>query len=304
MILITGATGTIGSEVVRQLAQRGEKVCALTRDPSKAQAQAQARARARVADGTGGRAGAEAEVEVVRGDYLDPASVDAAMAGASAVFLVGVLGPDDVDRDRALVEQARAAGVRRVVKLSAIGTGDPAVGRVGTWHLPGEQAVRESELEWTVLRPSAFASNTLSWAEAIRTGEPVPNMTGDGLQGVIDPRDVSEVAVEALLSARHAGHTYTLTGPETLGVPDQAAILADVLGRPVTTEDLTPDESRARLTGWGMDAEYVEGVLAGSAYVRGGGNAVVTEEVLRVLGRPPRTYRQWAVDHRAAFGES
>ncbi|WSD21469.1 SDR family oxidoreductase [Streptomyces phaeochromogenes] len=298
MILITGATGTIGSEVVRQLAQRGEKVRALTRDPSKAKAQA----RARVPDGSG--AGAEAAVEVVRGDYLDPASVDAAMSGASAVFLVGVLGPDDADRDRALVEQARAAGVHRVVKLSAIGTGDPAVGRVGSWHLPGEQAVRESGLEWTVLRPSAFASNTLSWAEAIRAGEPVPNMTGDGLQGVIDPRDVSEVAVEALLSARHAGHTYTLTGTELLSVPDQAAVLADVLGRPVATEDLTPDESRARLTEWGMNTEYAEGVLAGSAYVRGGRNAVVTEEVRQVLGRPPRTYREWAVDYRAAFGES
>ncbi|MFD3315984.1 SDR family oxidoreductase [Streptomyces sp. NPDC058694] len=290
MILITGATGTIGSEVVRQLAQRGEKVRALTRDPSKA--------RARVPDG------AEVEVEVVRGDYLDPASVDAAMSGASAVFLVGVLGPDDADRDRGLVEQARAAGVRRVVKLSAIGTGDPAVGRVGTWHLPGEQAVRESGLEWTVLRPSAFASNTLGWAEAIRAGEPVPNMTGDGMQGVIDPRDVAEVAVEALLSARHAGHIYTLTGPETLGVPDQAAVLAEVLGRPVTTENLTPDESRARLAEWGMDAEYAEGVLAGSAYVRAGRNAVVTEEVLQVLGRAPRTYREWALDHRVAFGES
>ncbi|MFD3381443.1 MULTISPECIES: SDR family oxidoreductase [unclassified Streptomyces] len=298
MILITGATGTIGSEVVRQLAQHGEKVRALTRDPSKAQA--------RVPDGSepGGGAGAEVDVEVVRGDYLDPASVDAAMSGASAVFLVGVLGPDDADRDRAMVEQARAAGVRRVVKLSAIGTGDPAVGRVGTWHLPGEQAVRESGLEWTVLRPSAFASNTLGWAEAIRAGEPVPNMTGDGMQGVIDPRDVAEVAVEALLSARHAGHIYTLTGPETLGVPDQAAVLAEVLGRPVTTENLTPDESRARLAEWGMDAEYAEGVLAGSAYVRAGRNAVVTEEVRQVLGRAPRTYREWAVDHRAAFGES
>ncbi|WP_404829288.1 SDR family NAD(P)-dependent oxidoreductase [Streptomyces albicerus] len=289
MILVTGATGTIGSEVVRQLARRGEKVRALTRDPS----------RARVPDGTG----AEVEVEVARGDYLDPASVDAAMSGAAAVFLVGVLGPDDADRDRALVGQARAAGVRRIVKLSAIGTGDPAVGRVGSWHLPGEQAVRESELEWTVLRPSSFASNTLSWAEAIRAGEPVPNMTGDGLQGVIDPRDVSEVAVEALLSARHASHTYTLTGPEVLSVPDQAAVLAEVLGRPVDTQDLTPEESRTRMTEWGMDAAYVEGVMAGSAYVRMGGNAVVTEGVRQVLGRPPRTYREWVEDHKAAFGE-
>ncbi|WP_419586991.1 SDR family oxidoreductase [Streptomyces sp. Qhu-G9] len=286
MILVTGATGTIGSEVVRLLARRGEKVRALTRDPSRV------------------RLPADVEVEVVRGDYLDPASVDTAMSGATAVFLVGVLGPDDADRDRALVEQARAAGVHRVVKLSAIGTGDPAVGRVGSWHLPGEQAVRESGSQWTVLRPSSFASNTLSWAEAVRAGEPVPNMTGDGLQGVIDPRDVAEVAVEALLSARHAGHTYTLTGPGMISVPDQAAVLADVLGRPVGTVDLTPDQARAKMTEWGMAAAYVEGVMAGSAYVRAGGNAVVTGAVRQVLGRPPRTYRTWAQDHRAAFEEA
>ncbi|MER6134948.1 SDR family oxidoreductase [Streptomyces sp. NPDC001815] len=292
MILVTGATGTIGSEVVRLLARRGEKVRALTRDPS----------RMRLPDAAETEAGVE--VEVVRGDYLDPASVDAAMSGATAVFLVGVLGPDDVDRDRALVEQARAAGVHRVVKLSAIGTGDPAVGRVGSWHLPGEQAVRESGLEWTVLRPSSFASNTLSWAEAVRAGDPVPNMTGDGLQGVIDPRDVAEVAAESLLSARHAGHTYTLTGPGMISVPDQAAVLADVLGRPVGTLDLTPDQARAKMAEWGMAAAYVEGVMAGSAYVRAGGNAVVTGAVRQVLGRPPRTYRTWAQDHRAAFEEA
>ncbi|MEV0227383.1 SDR family oxidoreductase [Streptomyces sp. NPDC050704] len=281
MILVTGATGTIGSEVVRQLAARGEKVRALTRDPS----------RARVPEG----------VEVARGDYLDPTSVAAALSGATAVFLVGVLGPDDADRDRDLVAQARAAGVRRVVKLSAIGTGDPVLGRVGTWHLPGEQAVRASGLEWTVLRPSSFASNTLSWADAIRDGKPVPNMTGDALQGVIDPRDVSEVAAQALLSSAHAGHTYTLTGSELLSAPDQAAVLAEVLGRPVDTLDLTPDEARAQLTGSGLDAEYVAGVMEGSSFVRKGGNAVVTEEVRSVLGRAPRTYRKWAVDHKAAF---
>ncbi|MFG2133938.1 NAD(P)H-binding protein [Streptomyces sp. NPDC048751] len=280
MILVTGATGTIGSDVVRQLAARGEKVRALTRDP----------ARAQVPPG----------VEVVRGDYLDPGSLEGAMSGVTAAFLVGVPGPN-TRHDEDLVAAAGAAGVGRLVKLSAIATGDPGVGPTGTWHLAGERALRESGAEWTVLRPSSFASNTLSWARPIAAGEPVPNMTGDGPQGVIDPRDVSEVAVRALVEDRHSGRTYTLTGPETISVPGQAAVLSAVLGRPVTTNDLSPRETREFLSTWGLDEAQAEGVLAGTAFVREGGNAVVTEDVREVLGRPARTYREWAWDHRKAF---
>lgn len=282
MILVTGATGTIGSELVRQLAARGEKVRALVRDPAKA-------------------AGLPSEVEVARGDYLDPGSLEAAAAGAAAAFLVGVPGPD-THHDQALVAAARSAEVGRLVKLSAIATGDPGLGTFGAWHLPGERAVRESGAEWAVLRPSSFASNTLSWAEPIRAGEPVPNMSGDGAQGVIDPRDVAEAAARVLLDGRLTGRTYTLTGPETISVPGQAAVLAEVLGRPVTTRDLTPEEARERLLAWGLEEAQAEGVLVGNAFVRGGGNAVVTEDVPELLGRPARTYRQWARDRRAAFG--
>ena len=293
MILVTGATGTIGSELVRRLAARGEKVRALVRDPAKAKAMA-----------------LPAGVEVARGDYGEPACLKAAMTGVTAAFLVGVPGPGagrgtgpgaGIRSDEELVAAAVAAGVGRLVKLSAIATGDPAVGPSGTWHLPGERAVRGSGAEWVVLRPSVFASNTLSWAEAVRSGLPVPNMTGDGTQGVIDPRDVAEVAARTLLDGGLAGRTYTLTGPETISAPGQAAVLADVLGRPVTTRDLTPDGTRELLLAWGLEEAQAEGMLAGTAFARAGGNAVVTEDVPELLGRAARTYREWAVAHRGAF---
>jgi uncharacterized protein YbjT (DUF2867 family) len=281
MILVTGATGTIGSEVVRRLVARGEKVRALTRDPE--------------------GAGLPSEVEVARGHHRDRSSVQAAMTGADAAFLVGVFGPDDAEHDRGLVEAARAAGVSRIVKLSAIGTGDPAVGPIGTWHTAGEQAVRDSGAEWTILRPSAFASNTLGWAEAVRAGTPVPNTSGTGGQGVVDPRDIAEVAVAVLVEAGHSGRTYTLTGPEVLSVPDQAAVLAELLGHPVEVRDLSAAETRAYLLGLGFTDTFVDASEISRQFVRNGGNEVVTDDVRHLLGRPARTYRDWARDHKSAF---
>ncbi|WCE00456.1 NAD(P)H-binding protein [Streptomyces sp. HUAS 31] len=282
MILVTGATGTIGSEVVRQLAARGEKVRALTRDP----------AAARVPSG----------VEAVRGHPGDRASVEGAMAGAAAAFLVGVFGPDDAEQDRGMVEAARAAGVRRIVKLSSIGTGDPRLAGFGRWHLPGEEAVRGSGLKWTVLRPSSFASNTLAWADAVREGTPAPNPMGEGKQGVVDPRDVAEVAVRTLLEPGHTGRTYTLTGPETISASGQAAVLGEILGRPVTLHSPTADQRREQLLGAGLGADYADSLMAGARFIEEGGNAVVTDDVPEILGRQARSYRDWAEDHRTAFG--
>lgn len=281
MIVITGATGTIGSEVVRQLAARGEQVRAVTRDPQGAQA--------------------PSGVDVVRGDYTDTASMAAAFKGADAAFIVGLLGPEFVELDRALVTAARDAGVRRIVKLSAIGTGEADLGRTGTWHMPGEQAVRESGVAWTILRPTSFASNTLSWAESVRGGQPVPNLTGDGAQGVIDPRDVSAVAVEALVSDAHSGKVYTLTGPAALTVADQAAVIASTLGKVVETVDVPLEQAREHMIAAGMSQEFADGALAGQEYVRAGRNATVTGDVEQVLGRAPRTYADWVRDHMAAF---
>ncbi|MEU5093562.1 NAD(P)H-binding protein [Streptomyces sp. NPDC020996] len=281
MILVTGATGTIGSEVVRQLAARGEMVRALTRDPAAART--------------------PAGVEAVPGHHRDRASVEAAMAGADAAFLVGVFGPDDGRYDRGLVEAARAAGVRRIVKLSSIGTGDPRLGVFGTWHLPGEEAVRASGLEWTILRASSFASNTLSWAQAVREGTPVPSMMSDGEQGVVDPRDVSGTAVAALLDGRLAGRTYTLTGPEAISASRQAAVLGEVVGRPVRLYEPTPEERRAGLLAAGLGEAYADSLVVAARFIEEGGNAVVTDDVRETLGRPPRTFRDWAEDHRQAF---
>ncbi|WP_280301770.1 NAD(P)H-binding protein [Nocardia neocaledoniensis] len=281
MILITGATGTIGSALVSRLLADGVPVRAATRDPAAASFP------------TG--------VDVVRVDYRDPATFAPAMAGVEAAFLNGLPGPEDTGVDGALVAAAMAAGVRRVVKLSAIGTGDPRLGLPGTWHVPGEQAVRESGLEWTILRPNTFASNTLSWIAPLRDGHPVPNLTGDGKQAVVDPRDVAEVAATALRTGRFDGRVLTLTGPLLHTGREQAGVLAEIIGRPIEVADIAAADAREFMTAAGLPPAFVEGSLIGQAFIRDGHNELVSGDIEEVLGRAPRSYADWAADHRDAF---
>lgn len=277
MILVSGATGTIGSEVTRLLARRGESVRAMTRNPSQAT----------VPDG----------VELVHGDFEDLDSLRAAADGVTAVFLLSAPGDWVPEHDRAMLDAA-VAGVRRVVKLSAIGADTTK----DSWHLPGEEALRAAGLAWTILRPSGFMSNTLGWAAPIRAGQPVPNRFGTGAQSLVDPRDVAEVAVEALTSDRHASQVYTLTGQESLSVPEQAAQLAEVLGHAVDTVDIGIEEGRRQMLAAGYHESVVKTAVAGQELIRNGGAATLTDDVEHVLHRPPRTFRDWARAHASAFG--
>ncbi|MEV0619451.1 NAD(P)H-binding protein [Nonomuraea sp. NPDC050404] len=282
MILVTGATGTVGSEVVRLLASGGIRVRAMTRDPAKVPALR--------------------GVEAVRGDFGDRESLAAAARGAEGLFLLSAPGPWMAGHDEAMIAAARAAGMRKVVKVSAIGTGERAGAKVGDWHLAGERALESGDTEWTVLRPSSFASNALSWAAQIRTGAPIPNMMGQGRQGVIDPRDVAEVAVRALTPGVRAREALTLTGPELISVPGMAGVLGEVLGgRRVETVDVPLEVYRERLVAAGVDPVFADVAVDGAELVARDGNARLTGEVELVLGRPPRTFAAWAYDHRDAF---
>ncbi|AOS64214.1 SDR family oxidoreductase [Actinoalloteichus hymeniacidonis] len=282
MILITGATGTIGSKVLDLLVEGDHDVRAMTRDP----------ARLRAYDSTG--------VDVVIGDFDRPDSLRAAVDGIDTVFLLTAPGAAGPDHDRALIEAAIRAGVGRVVKLSAIDIPGSGTGAFD-WHRPGETALRDGGVSWTILRPAGFASNSLAWAESIRAGGPVPNMSGPGAQGIVDPRDVAEVAVAALLSAEHAGQTYTLTGPENISVVDQAALIGAELGRTVPTVDVPIETACTQMLDAGAPASMVDMAAEGFALIRSGAARFVSDDVERVLGRPARSFADWIRDHRGSF---
>ncbi|GAA0257981.1 butenolide phosphate reductase ScbC [Saccharothrix mutabilis subsp. mutabilis] len=246
MFLITGVTGTTGSLVRQLLLDRGLPVRGMTRNPSRP--------------------------DDVHGDFTDPESLRNALRDVTAAYLV--TASPTPDHDLAFLAAARAAGVRRVVRLSAIGTGEVFDGSVlAPHHLAADQALAAGGPAWTVLRPAMFATNVLH--------TPVVNLTGDAKHGVIDPADIAAVAVEALLGG-HDGRTYELTGPEALSVPEQAAIL----GRREVV-DVDPAD---------IDPAWRSGVL----WARAGHGARLTDDVARVLGRPATRFEQWALGHTLA----
>jgi len=279
-MLITGATGTIGREVVEQLVARGARPRVLTRDAKRV---------------------ARNDVDVAIGDFGDAGSLGAALAGVDRVFLLDVPSPVMVAHATTFLETARTAGVRKVVKLSSIGVDVEPPVLVAGWHAAVEEAVRASGLAWTMLRPAGFASNTLSWAQAIRAGKPIPLLGGHGGQGIVDPRDIAALAVLALETDRFESRALTLTGPEVLSARAQIATLERVLGRAITVSDMTLADLRAQLERAGVPADLIPAYLEGSSYLDAGKAAFVSDELSVALGRPARSFETWARDRRAAF---
>lgn len=282
-VLVTGATGRIGSAVVSQLLDAGVPVRALTHRSEAA--------------GT-----LPAGVEVVTGDLTVPESLDPALKGAGAVFLVWTAPPATA----APVVARLAAHVRRVVFLSSPHrTPHPFFQQpnpMAALHADIERLIAASGLESTVIRPGMLASNALAWwAPAIRAGEVVRWPYGAAETAPVDDRDVAAVAARTLHQDGHGGGDYVLTGPESLTQAAQVGEIADALGRAIPFEEMTPDEFRALSAGTAPSSVIDMLLAAWSAAV--GRPAHVTTTVADVLGTPPRTFHQWAADHTAAFTE-
>jgi uncharacterized protein YbjT (DUF2867 family) len=279
MILVTGATGNIGSELVRALAQAGQPVRALTRRPPASKS----------------ASNQPAGVEQATGDLNQPDSMRSALDGVRGLFLL----PGYQDMSGTLAE-AKTAGVEVVVLVSSSSIeGGEASNAVTKYMMDSEQAVRDSGLPWTFLRSFGFMSNALQWIPQLQDGDVVRAPWPDVPIAVIDPYDIAAVAAVALTSAGHAGRSYTLSGPESLLPADRVRILGEVLGRPLTFEGQPDDEARAEMSK-AMPAEYVDAFFR---FYSGGtlDESRVRPDVRDVTGRPPRTFRDWAQAHAAAF---
>jgi uncharacterized protein YbjT (DUF2867 family) len=302
MILVTGATGTIGRALTSELRAQGVHVRAMTRDPERVTASPQP-AGPEPGPEPGPQPGPTPgpTIELVRGDFTDPASLARALDGVDTLFLLAPPGPSVAAHDIAMMDAARTARLKKVVKLSAFGAEAPQPLMAASWHQPGERAVMESGLAWTVLRPAAFASNALGWVPVMRAGGALEIATGAGKHACVDPRDVAAVAARALTSPAHDGKAYTLTGPEPLSAREQVAILGRILGHSIEIEEVTPEITGERMRVAGLPAAFVDAAIEGLRFVRDGRAAMQSDAVEKVLGRAPRAFEQWARDHVSLF---
>ena len=282
MIVVTGATGKIGSELVRLLAERGETVRALARHA--------------------GRGAVAPNVEWVAADLARREQLPSIFTGAEKLFLLTANSEDMVRLQKNAIAAARQAGVRHVVKLSALGASDHSKSVIGLWHYNVERVLLESGLAWTILRPHHFMDNLLDQRENIVRDGSVYSAAGEGKIPFIDTRDIAAVVAVALTAPGHEGKEYVLTGPEALSYRRATEILSEVLGRPLTYIAETEDETWARQRRAGAPSWRIAALLAIASYQRAGGpTEQLTATVEELTGRPPRTFEQFARDHAAEF---
>ncbi|MEY7981149.1 SDR family oxidoreductase [Streptomyces pilosus] len=283
MILVTGATGNVGGKVLALLRADGHKVRALTRDPGRA-----------AFDGG-------ADLEVVAADLGRPETLAPALDGVQKVFLMS-LGANKATHAAHLVAAAREAGVEHIVQLSTLGVEmaeDAESNPLGHWHRVAEEALRDSGIAWTILRPNGFMSMNLGWAESIKAEGVARGPLADVPEAIVDPRDIAEVAVRALTGEGHRGQVYDLTGPQALTAREQLAVLGSLLGRDLRFETVPLSVQREMMLRH-FSEETVNGVIRTLQEAIEHGSELhgrLSPDVRRVLGREPRSFAAWAHDH-------
>ncbi len=279
--LITGATGDIGSRVVRRLLERAARPRIFVRDAEKA--------RARFGD----------RVDIHTGDLGNAMTMTTALERADVLLLINS-GPDLAAQDEAAAEVARVAGVRRLVKLSSFDAREN-IG-TGVWHSRGEAAIRTNGIPFTFVQPSGFMTNALLWATSIKSEGVVRASTGDGRIPFIHPEDIAEVITAVLTSRGYEGQSLAITGPEALSYAEMIQKIGDAIGKaPLAFQPTSEEHGRQQQISSGAAEAVVEAHVSIFRAIREGRLAEVTDTVERVLDRKPITFDQWVRENASAF---
>jgi uncharacterized protein YbjT (DUF2867 family) len=283
MILITGSSGNVGQEVLKQIVKTGRPIRAAFQSAAKA-------------------AAAPAGVETVIMDYNQPETMRAALRGVDRVFLVGPVTPTLPELERNATDEIKRSAARQIVKLSAMG------GRAATFprqHQDSEDYIKTSGIAYTFLRPNGFMQNMVTYNGAtIASQNAFYGSQGDGQVSHIDLRDIAAVAVKVLTEDAHVGKVYTLTGTEALSNSGIAEILSANLGREIKYVDLPPAQMKQALLGAGMPEWNVDALLDLNELYRRGGASTVSGDVEQILGRKPITFEEFSRDYSSSLQPS
>ena len=283
IVLVTGATGTVGREVVTGLAATGARVRAASRNPRML-------------------AIPDDRVETVTMDMRNPADWDRALADVGKIFYLSPLDETMAEHAALAVDRARAHGVRHLVRLSVLGVDYPRKITLGKVHGQVERIIRGSGLAWTFLRPNSFMQNFITyWGESIRRENAFFIPQGQGRVSIIDARDIADAAVSVLMSDEHAGKVYELTGPEALSNYDIAETLSKVLGHEVRYQDIPPGEAREALAASNLSEWMINVILELFEMSAADEAAEITDWVARLTGQDPIRFERFAQDFRHAF---
>ena len=280
-ILVTGATGTIGSEVVKQLIEGGHRVRALVRDPAKA-------------------AGLGDSVEIVVADLSKPETLPPAFAGVDTAF-VASNGLDIAALEANAYDAASKAGVKRVVKLSGrhldadFMQGTPLASNQNT----SEERLRQLDVAWTIIRPGFFASNFLLFIDRAQGVVALP--VGDGEDTPTDPRDIAAVAALALTNPGHEGKIYDITGPAFVSYAEMVRKIAAATGLPIRLVDVPSAVVRDGMVAAGVPLTQADGLMRYFEGAKDGKIYPPTLTMAELLGRAPRSFDDWVRDHVSAL---
>jgi uncharacterized protein YbjT (DUF2867 family) len=283
MILITGATGTVASELVRELSSSAVRVRAMVHYAHKAPLIGQP------------------GVEIVEASYERPDSLDRAMEGIERVFLVAPPSPDQVEQETHVIEAAARAGVKHIVKQSILHAGPDSPVPMESWNGRVEEILIDSGVPYTILQPNAFMQIFLGFAPQIVNDRVVLSPIGEARVSMIDARDVATVAAEILVFGGHLGERHVLTGPHAISFEDVAQRLSRALDREIRYHPMSSDETRELLVRMGTPDWYVKADLKLAEEYRLGGAAEVTNDVEEITGHPACTFDRFAEDYKGAL---